>query len=148
DRAPAPELMSCPVRPAGRGIRLFLFYSSALLMTGLVSLLFADLLWRSGWSHSSTALLVLFVVLFLLLSIGCMHGVAGFALRRLGDPGRITRMGNYADVPIDGVSTALVFPIYNEEVARVMEGLRATYLSLERTGHLERFDFFILSDST
>ena len=28
------------------------------------------------------------------------------------------------------------------------KGLRATYESLERTGQLERFDFFILSDST
>ena len=31
---------------------------------------------------------------------------------------------------------------------RVYEGLRATYESLEKTGQLERFDFFILSDST
>ena len=31
---------------------------------------------------------------------------------------------------------------------RVYEGLRATYESLERTGQLDRFDFFILSDST
>ena len=30
----------------------------------------------------------------------------------------------------------------------VYEGLRATYESLEKTGQLERFDFFILSDST
>jgi membrane glycosyltransferase len=33
-------------------------------------------------------------------------------------------------------------------VARVCEGLRTTYQSLERTGSLERFDFYILSDST
>ncbi len=31
---------------------------------------------------------------------------------------------------------------------RVYEGLRATYESLQKTGQLERFDFFILSDST
>jgi membrane glycosyltransferase len=42
----------------------------------------------------------------------------------------------------------LVFPIYNENVVRVLEGLRATYESLKKTGHVERFDFFILSDST
>ena len=45
-------------------------------------------------------------------------------------------------------STAIVFPICNENTVRVYEGLRATYESLERTGELERFDFFILSDST
>ncbi|HLP78227.1 MAG TPA: glucans biosynthesis glucosyltransferase MdoH, partial [Candidatus Paceibacterota bacterium] len=143
-----PTPMIYPVRPEGRSIRVFVFYSGAMLLTALVSMLFADLLWRSGWNNSSTILLILFVVLFLLISVGCMHGIAGFVLRVLGDPHRITKLGDYSAKSIDGVSTAIVFPIYNEEVARVFEGLRATYLSLERTGQLERFDFFILSDST
>jgi membrane glycosyltransferase len=142
------DLFVYPARPPGRSIRLFVFYSSAMLLTGLVSMLFADLLWRSGWSNSSTILLILFIILFLLISIGCMHGVCGFVLRAFGDPDRITRLGKYQSQSIEDVSTAIVFPIYNEEVARVFEGLRATYLSLERTGQLERFDFFILSDST
>ena len=143
-----PQPMIYPARPAGRGARVFIFYSLALLLTALVSMLFADLLWRSGWNNSSTILLILFVVLFLLISIGCMHGIAGFVLRVLGDPDRITKLGDYSTKNIDGVSTAIGFPIYNEDVGRVLEGLRATYLSLEQTGQLERFDFFILSDST
>jgi membrane glycosyltransferase len=137
-----------PARPVQRGLRLFFFYSSAMLMTGLASMLFADLLWRSGWSAADTVLLALFVILFLLIAIGCMHGICGFVLRVLGDPSRITQFGNYHSQAIDGVSTAIVFPVHNEETARVCEGLRATYLSLEKTGQLERFDFFILSDST
>ena len=48
-------------------------------------MLFADLLWRTGWSTSRTVLLVLFVILFLLIAIGCMHGVYGFFLRTFGD---------------------------------------------------------------
>jgi membrane glycosyltransferase len=136
-----------PARPAGRSIRLFMFYSSAMAMTAVVAMLFADLLWRSGWSNSSTILLIVFIILFLLISIGCLHGVCGFVLRAFGDPDRITRLEDYKQKKIAGVSTAIVFPIFNEEVARVFEGLRATYLSLEQTGELERFDFFILSDS-
>ena len=131
-----------------RGWRLFIFYSSALLLTGLVSLIFADLLWRTGWSAACTVLLVLFVILFLLTAIGCMHGVYGFVLRTFGDHRRITHLKNYRDQKIDGISTAVVFPIYNEDIVRVYEGLRATYESLARTGQLEHFDFFILSDST
>jgi membrane glycosyltransferase len=131
-----------------RGWRIFIFYSSALLLTGLVSLLFADLLWRTGWSAARTVLLVLFVILFLLASIGCVHGVFGFFLRTFGDKRRITDLKNYRAQNIDGISTAIVFPIYNEDAVRVYEGLRATYESLEKTGQLERFDFFILSDST
>ncbi len=69
-------------------------------------------------------------------------------LRIFGTRQRITALGNYRDQKIDGTSTAIVFPIYNENVVRAYEGLRATYESLERTGQLERFDFFILSDST
>src|SRR5271167_1363168 len=131
-----------------RGWRVFIFYSCALLLTGLVSLIFADLLWRTGWSTSRTVLFVLFVLLFLFASIGAMHGVFGFVLRIFGDRHRVTRLKDYAAQSLQGTSTALVCPIHNEDVVRVYEGLRVTYESLEKTGHIGRFDFFILSDST
>ena len=137
-----------PVLRLRRGWRLFLFFSSAVLLTGLVSMLFADLLWRTGWSPSRTVLLVLFIILFLLTAIGCAHGVYGFLIRLFGTRRRITGLKPYRDQKIDGVSTAIIFPIYNEDSVRVLEGLRATYESLAGTGHLDQFDFFILSDST
>ena len=111
-------------------------------------MLFADLLWRTGWSTSRTVLLGLFIILFLLTAIGCMHGVYGFFIRIFGTRRRITGLKPYRDQNIEGVSTAIIFPIYNEDSVRVLEGLRATYESLERTGQLDHFDFFILSDST
>lgn len=131
-----------------RGWRVGVFLSSAVLLTGGVSMLFADLLWRTGWSASRTLLLVLFVILFLLAAIGCVTGVIGFWLRLAGDRRRITLAGDFRTRKIDGVSTAIIFPVYNEEAVRVCENLRATYESIERTGQLARFDFFILSDST
>ena len=145
--ADAPALVT-PMPHLRRGLRLFVFFSSALLLTGVVSMLFADLLWRTGWSPSRTVLLVLFVILFWFAAVGCMHGVFGFFLRLFGTRCRITRLGDYRDMRMDDTSTAIVFPIYNENVVRAYEGLRATYESLERTGQLDRFDFFILSDST
>ena len=36
----------------------------------------------------------------------------------------------------------------NEDIARVCAGLKATYKSLEATGRLDHFDFFILSDTS
>ncbi|MDB6109009.1 MAG: glycosyl transferase family 2, partial [Pedosphaera sp.] len=143
-----PSLEITPAPSGNRWLRVFFFFSSAMLLTGVVSLIFADLLWRSGWSTSRTVLLALFIVLFLFAAIGCMHGVYGFVLRMVGDKRRITWPGDYVSQSIEGTSTALVCPIYNEDVVRVYEGLRVTYESLERTGQLERFDFFILSDST
>src|ERR1019366_5843534 len=146
--ADAPNIADVSAPRLRRGWRLFLFYSSAVLLTGFVAMLFADLLWRTGWSASRTVLLVLFIVLFLLTAIGCMHGVYGFFIRIFGTKRRITALKNFKDQSIDGVSTAIIFPIYNEDSARVIEGLRATYESLERTGQLDKFDFYILSDST
>jgi membrane glycosyltransferase len=144
----APALAVCPAPREHRAWRVFAFYSVALLLTGVVSLMFADLLWRTGWSTSRTVLLVLFVILFFLAALGCTHGLFGFFLRRFGDQHRITRLGEHQMCDISGSSTALIFPIYNEDVIRVIEGVRATHESLEKTGHLERFDIFILSDST
>jgi membrane glycosyltransferase len=141
------------LRPAGhlprvrRGWRVFIFYSVAVLLTGLTSWLFADLLWRTGWSFAGLILLCLFTVLVLLIAIGCVHGIVGFVLRLTGDR-RITNLKEYRNQTIEGTSTALVFPVYNEQVARVYEGLRATYQSLQKTGQLNRFDFYILSDSS
>ena len=43
--------------------------------------------------------------------------------------------------------TAIVMPIFNEDVARVFQGLRVIFESLEKTGRGQSFDFFILSDS-
>jgi len=146
--SPAPGLSFYRAPRLGRGWRIFLFYSSALVLTGLVSMLFADLIWRSGWSVSGLCLMALFVVLFLLTAVGCVHGVFGFVVRMLGGNGRFERGQDHRSKSLEGISTALIFPIYNEEIARVYEGLRATFESLERTGQLQRFDFFILSDST
>ena len=145
---PRPPLLVSPVPPAHRGWRVFFFYSSAVLLTGFVSLLFADLLWRTGWSASRTILLGLFVLLFFLMAIGCMQAIFGFVLLMKGDRHRITHLKEYRSKSIDQTSTAIVFPIYNEDVARVYEGLRATYESLEKSGQIDRFDFFVLSDST
>ena len=73
--SPSPSLRVVSAPRIARGWRLFIFYSCALLLTGLVSMLFADLLWRTGWSTSRTVLMVLFVVLFLFAAIGCTHGL-------------------------------------------------------------------------
>lgn len=145
---PSPRLVVSPASHENRALRVFAFFSVAVLLTGVVSVIFADLLWRTGWSPSRTVLLVLFVILFFLAALGCTHGIFGFLLRRIGERSRITRLKEYRHQSIAGTSTALIFPIYNENVVRVLEGLRATYESLKRTGELERFDFFILSDST
>ena len=98
------------------------------------------------------AILCVFAILFAWISAGFWTALAGFATLALGrDRFAITRTirpeARASDIPADA-RTAVVMPICNEDVARVFAGLRATYESLAATGAGDRFDFFILSDST
>ncbi len=127
--------------------RIFVFYSLAVLLTSIGSVLFADLLWRVGWSPARILLLVLFTILLFLSSVGCVHGIYGFVLRRLGDRHNIGASAAFRGRSIADTSTALVFPVYDEDPHRVCESLRSIYQAIAETGELERFDFFILSDS-
>jgi membrane glycosyltransferase len=97
------------------------------------------------------AILIMFAILFAWISAGFWTALAGFATLALGrDRNAITRTirpdAQPSDIPHDA-RTAIVMPICNEDVPRVFAGLRATYESLATTGALDRFDFFILSDS-
>ncbi len=126
------------------------FFSLALILTSVPSVLFADFLWRLGFSVPKGILLGLFVLLMGNVAWGATHAIVGFALRRIDRrSGRIE--GSIEDLPDDGSPlppVAIAMPVYNEDTVRVMAGLRAMYLSLEKTGRLESFDFFVLSDST
>ncbi len=137
-----------PVLAVRHGHRVFFFYSLAVLLTGSMTLFFADLLWRTGWSASRTLLLLSFIPLFFLSAVGCLNSLYGFTLRGLNEYSPINSSMDWSSQDIGNVSTAMVFPIYNEDVRRVIEGLQVTYLSLKKTGQLKNFDFFILSDST
>jgi membrane glycosyltransferase len=92
--------------------------------------------------------LVLFAILFAWISAGFWTAIAGFLLRLTGtDRYAISRTAS-DDEPIDDAArTAVIMPICNENVVRVFAGLRASYESLARTGGLQHFDFFVLSDS-
>lgn len=93
-------------------------------------------------------IIVLFAVLFCWVSAGFWTAITGFLLLAFhGDRFVISRRATPDATIPDDARTAIVMPICNEDVQRVFAGLRATYESLQRTGHLEHFDFFVLSDS-
>jgi membrane glycosyltransferase len=119
------------------------------LIAGPAVLVMADLHWRTGFDLWKTAHLVLFAVLFGLVALGSAQALIGFSLRRRGgDACRITATLTPAEeTRTVEARTAVVMPICNEEVGRVIEGLRAIYESLQRAGKLPHCDFFLLSDS-
>lgn len=102
-----------------------------------------------GGNSIEIGMLVLFAILFAWISFGFWIAVAGFVLRRLGgDRHSLLRQQDPATLNATSLArTAILMPIYHESVERSLSGLSAVYRSLERTGQLEHFDFFILSDS-
>ncbi|MGE4337186.1 MAG: glucans biosynthesis glucosyltransferase MdoH [Pigmentiphaga sp.] len=94
------------------------------------------------------AILVLFALLFGWVSSGFWTALAGFLQLVRGRDRYSISANSTGQEPIDPAArTAIVMPICNESVERVFAGLRATYESLARTGHLEHFDVFVLSDT-
>lgn len=94
-------------------------------------------------------ILALFFLLFAWISVGFWIGIFGFVIRCAGGD-RFSLLGRHTPEKLAAMNlarTAVVMPIYHEPINRSLGGLRAVYRSLEQTGQLEHFDFFILSDS-
>lgn len=149
EAAPVPPPVSSTVlSPRRASLRRLLFLTVFALISAAGILLFADFLWRTGLYDLKWAVLVLFAILFTHISLGFCNALFGFLSLR-GDR-KVGRLGaslpNDREVPLG--ATAILFPIYNEDVSRVFAGVRATYEALQQTGELSHFDIFILSDST
>jgi len=103
-----------------------------------------------GMRWSEWALLTVFLPLYYQLNVGFWTALFGVWLMNRPKPDTLdlwrTLKPEDVDEPITA-STAIIMPVFNEDVTRVFEGLRAIYLSLELTGQSKNFDFFILSDS-
>jgi membrane glycosyltransferase len=136
------------ISPAIVRRRRLIFFILASLIFAAGFLPFIDILSKGGWGVLKIIILALFAVLFAQVAYGVTLSLIGFwILRRGGDPLRITQ--TLPPEPGSGPlpSTAIVMPIYNEEVSRVFQGIRVMFESLARTGRNESFDFFVLSDS-
>ncbi|GGO83705.1 glucans biosynthesis glucosyltransferase H [Marinobacterium nitratireducens] len=150
---PARNLDAAVLRPARWRLRAWLRRTLLTLIVVSQALVgayyMASVLPYHGGNLLEQALIALFTLLFTWISIGFWIGLYGFWLRRIGgDPKSLLRRypdSVLADTPL--ARTAVVMPIYNEPVNRCLGGLRAIYRSLERSGQIQHFDFYILSDS-
>ncbi|SPD75979.1 glucan biosynthesis: glycosyl transferase [uncultured Desulfobacterium sp.] len=141
-----------PLRNWERHAKLRRFVLVAILLSSTYAggYYIADILPGRGNTTLESAIVAVFAILFAWISIGFWEAMAGlFNLVRPFDRFNITRAGPLK-VSLDGTEgrTAILMPICNEDVDRVFAGLAATYQSLEGTGQVEQFDFFVLSDSS
>lgn len=118
---------------------------------GLLTLIAAYQIWwvlrGRGTDVLELLLLLLFVALFAWIAQAFVSALAGFILV-------VSRRGGRLGLSVQGAQptlssrTALLMPTYNEEPERLLAGLQAIYESVQATGQLGQFDFFVLSDTT
>jgi membrane glycosyltransferase len=122
-----------------------------LLPSVIASGFMANVLPQKGGTWLEIAIMVFFGALFGWISIGFWTALLGFwTLARGRDRFAITSLEHPdATPPAEPLAspTAVVMPICNEPVDRVFAGLKAIHRSVERAGALERFHFFVLSDT-
>lgn len=147
EHAPAP--VSVPGAPRDLVWRRLFVFGGTAALTGYSVYQLWWALRPGGVGVLEWLALVLFAALFVWVAQSFVSAVAGFALIVHGYR-RPERLGliEGAALPRLTTRTALLAPTYNEDPDRVMAGLQAIYESLQSTGRLEHFDFFVLSDST
>ena len=144
DVAPAPLAVQA-TRPTGLAGRRAFVIGGAVGLTGYAAY---QMYWVLGGAATALGWIVLglFVVLFAWIALAFTSALGGLWSVLSGSG---SALGTDAGpLPAPGIRTALLMPTYNEDPARVMAGLQATYESLVATGHAGAFDLFILSDTT
>jgi membrane glycosyltransferase len=136
-----------PTAPAAMPARRAFVFGTTLALSAFATYQMYLVLAVGGLTTLEAIILGLFVVLFawLTLSFASMLGGVVAALTRAAGPLGIDPQ---APLPAIATRTALLFPTYNEEPARVLSRVQAVHESVAATGALAQFDLFILSDTT
>jgi membrane glycosyltransferase len=122
--------------------RKLLFLATVVLWVGLVVLGFSGGLFREPADGLTSAVCALFVLLAVFAAVAWVLQLLGFLVS-----GRVPEETENT-VGIPATRTALVMPIYHEDVARVALGIERIWLSAKSSGLASTCDFFVLSDST
>ncbi len=129
-------------------LRRTIFFGCVLVVNVVASLWLADLFWRMGFQKAHYPMMAIFVILNGLLTLGSFHAIFGAIDMLLGrrQSVRISKLADGKTGPL-AKRHAVVIPVYNEDSVKVCARIEAIYRSIEATGNLESFDFFILSDT-
>ena len=127
----------------GLALRRWLFLFLTLTSTAAAVIKLWSVLRSDGLDPGEAFFLFLFTLLFGWISAAFWLALFGVVMRLLE-----ARLLPLPSAPKDGPSrTAILMPVYNEDVARVFCAVRAIYESVQEAGETG-FEFYILSDST
>jgi membrane glycosyltransferase len=147
DTTNSPDSMAFYKGASAKGRRL-VFFGSIILLNIVAVFWLTDLFWCLGNHRAHIPLIIIFAILNGLLILGSFHALFG-ALDIFRGRHRAVRITQLAEGPVDvlGKRHAVVMPVYNEDSIKFCARIEAIYKSIETTGHLDSFDFFILSDT-
>ena len=136
------------IRPVARLPRRILFFGLGLATTAYASLAMLDILGANGLEWIELAILLLFVFNFFWLSLSFWSAFMGFVFEALRiEPitlRRRARLHPPTSAPLR-TRTAVVMAERNEPPDRIFAAFEALLRDLAPTGHMEHFDFFVLS---
>ncbi|WP_295533092.1 glucans biosynthesis glucosyltransferase MdoH [uncultured Thioclava sp.] len=95
----------------------------------------------------SLAFFTCYMTLYVWIAIGFWTAIVGAVrlLRTHGDDRWHPRRNRRAPAP--GTRVAVLFPVYHEDMPRVLAGLEVLIRTLRKTPDFDLFDFYVLSDS-
>jgi membrane glycosyltransferase len=130
-------------------VRRTLFIGLSLLLTVIGFVLMLDTYSGQELVWENYVTIAIFPLLFSQIAVGFVLALFGlFDKLRGGDRHHIMRgPWRQNEESIALAATAIVVPVYNEDVGRVTRGIANMWRSVEQTGQLQHFDFFICSDS-
>ncbi|MDR3038466.1 MAG: glucans biosynthesis glucosyltransferase MdoH, partial [Candidatus Adiutrix sp.] len=141
-----PDVQRVWERPGGR--RRLILITLVTLPTAFAAQVMFSLLPPQGGPGLNFLMTALFTLLFAWISVGFWSSLAGaLILWRRCDRFAVTAGPDPAPGLPDDFRTALLCPVYNEDPAKVAEGLRTVLRSLAEKGLDRHFDIFILSDT-
>jgi membrane glycosyltransferase len=134
----------------GKSLRRYAYAILSVLTAVSGVYIMFDILRANDLTMLEAIILLLFGISFTWLALAFWSGVFGFVLQMLRiDPLTLKSSKNLlTDTSPITCRTAVVMPVYNEDTHRVIAGFEATLRSLEQTGEIAQFDFFLLSDTT
>ena len=152
-RLRVPKAVPSRLRGVVRLRQLFLFILVALPAAG-ATFYMLTVLPHQGGTPLEIVILALAALLFAWILVGFWTAMAGFFVLWRGDKYRISatphgqaHTAGDAEPDLSPARTAIVMPIYEEDVTRTFAGLQAMIESLSATGRLDEFHVFVLSDS-
>jgi membrane glycosyltransferase len=128
--------------------RRIVVLTATLALTAVASYEMYQVLNVIGMTTLQIALLIVFIINFVWIALPFVSGLAGLIILWRGQSVSGLTIPSPHLTPGLTTRTALLMPIYNEAPQRIFAGLQAIYESLDASGALDHFEFFILSDST